>query len=262
MIKSKILIAIFASSVLILSPTVQVFAAADKSPGSITVSQEDILTGNLSGSSGISKSDVLNAIQKAKRTPVSKAKQDELSKIIANKKVVADPKAKTSLTKSVTLSTSGIYPERKGVILVTGDKYMGIIPLGHSAIVYSTTQVVESISDGVVFGKNNWNTSKGSCVAVTVSSTSAAQDASAADWCSGKVGLPYNYDYYNMDTRSKFYCSQLVWASFNDNYGIDLNTDEFDIFLFGIKVSRAIHPYELATNDKVYVIYRQNWTLS
>lgn len=246
MIKGKILISVLASCVLVLSSTVHVSAAADK----------------FSDPSCISKKAVTEAIQKAKKTPISEAEQKKLSKIIAKKKVVADPKASKKAIQSVLSGITGTYPARKGVILVTGDKYKGIIPLGHSAIIYSTTQVIESVSDGVVFGKNNWNTSKGSCVAVTVSSTSAAQDASAADWCSGKVGLPYNYDYYNMDTRSKFYCSQLVWASFNDNYGIDLNTDEFDIFLFGIKISRAIHPYELATNDKVYVIYRQNWTLS
>lgn len=244
MIKGKVLISILASCVLVLSSTVQVSAAAGKS----------------SGTSCISKNTVTEAIQKAKKTPISTKKQKELSKIIAKKKIVADPKARA--IKSVTASTADSYPTRKGVILVTGDKYKGIIPLGHSAIIYSTTQVIESVSSGVVFGKNDWNTSKGSCAAVTVSSTTALQDAGAADWCRGKVGLPYNYDYYNIDTRSKFYCSQLVWASFNDNYGIDLNTDEFDVFVFGIRVARAVHPYELATNDNVYVIYRQNWTLS
>ena len=41
------------------------------------------------------------------------------------------------------------------------------------------------------------------------------------------LGKPYNYNYFNVSTRKKFYCSQLVWAAFKDNYGIDLDTSDF-----------------------------------
>lgn len=43
------------------------------------------------------------------------------------------------------------YPVRKGVILVTPDKYKGLIPTGHAAIVYKVNKVVESLSKGVYY---------------------------------------------------------------------------------------------------------------
>lgn len=58
----------------------------------------------------------------------------------------------------------GVYPTRKGVILVTADVWKGVVPLGHAAIVYSATDVVESLSQGVVIGRNNWNTTKETCL--------------------------------------------------------------------------------------------------
>jgi uncharacterized protein YycO len=57
---------------------------------------------------------------------------------------------------NLTRAGFGGYPRRKGVILVTDDKYKGIIPTGHSAIVYSDKLVVEALDSGVKYGNNNW----------------------------------------------------------------------------------------------------------
>ena len=147
-----------------------------------------------------------------------------------------------------TTRSFGQYPSRKGVILVTEDKYKGLIPTGHAAIMWSSNTVVESLSGGVTTGANDWNTSKNTCYAVGVSGTTEAQDRNVADWCYKQIGKPYNLNYLNVSTRGKFYCSQLVWAGFKDNYNINLNTSEF---------GDAIHPIELVNNSITYTIYRK-----
>lgn len=151
---------------------------------------------------------------------------------------------------SISLEGFGKYPRRKGVILVTKDKYKGLIPTGHAAIVYSQTQVVESLSKGVTVGKNNWDKSKNTCYGVTVKGTSTRQDAVAANWCylQYQYRRPYNFNYTDVKTREKFYCSQLVYAAFLDYYGIDLNTPAFGV---------AIHPMELVNTNKTTKIYQK-----
>ena len=68
----------------------------------------------------------------------------------------------------------GTYPTRKGVILVTGDKFKWI-PSGHAAIVYSSFKVVESTDQGVVLGSNNWASSKGVVYGLSVNETTTTQ---------------------------------------------------------------------------------------
>ncbi len=146
--------------------------------------------------------------------------------------------------------SSGFYPIRKGTILVTDDWYKGLIPTGHAAIIYTNSTVVESVAEGVVVGKNNWDTSKTTCTAVGVSGTTAEEDRIAADWCYKQKGKPYNYNYFNTGTRNSFYCSHLVWAAFKDKYGIDLNTDAFKT-----PVGNPIHPSELVSSSKTFTVY-------
>lgn len=147
-------------------------------------------------------------------------------------------------------SSSGTYPTRKGVILVTpnNESLGGKTFVGHSAIVYSSSYVVESLRKGVTLGKNDWKQSKSVCYAVTVHGTSVKQDAAAADYCYSKLGLDYNWIFTNIDTRKKFYCSQLIWASYKDMHGIDLNTSEY---------GEIIAPMELVNNDKTYIVYKK-----
>ena len=139
------------------------------------------------------------------------------------------------------------------MIVVTGDYYKNLIPTGHAAIVYSSTKVVESLSNGVVVGKNDWYSTKKTCYGGSVRSTTTTQDANVANWCYNRIGKPYNYNYFNTSTRSKFYCSQLVWAGFLDLYGIDLNTSDFKVPGLG----NPVHPLELLDNNYTYVTYSQ-----
>ncbi|MGC3955705.1 MAG: YiiX/YebB-like N1pC/P60 family cysteine hydrolase [Propionicimonas sp.] len=183
--------------------------------------------------------------------------------------VVPDPKAITTLTDArAAAATTGTKPIRKGTILVTPDAFKNLIPTGHAAMVWSSSQVVESVAGGVVMGKNNWETSKKKAYGLTVKSTTVAQDAKAAEWAKDKVGKPYNLAYWNIDTRSKFYCSQLVWAAFKDNFQVDLNTSAYSYWGLerrcsstGICVTvpkkyNPIHPMELVDTDKTSVIWK------
>lgn len=151
---------------------------------------------------------------------------------------------------SMSLEGFGKYPIRKGVILVTKDKYKGLIPTGHAAIVYNSDQVVESLSKGVTIGKNNWNKVRQTCYGVTVMNTTTKQDAEAANWCyrQYRAKKPYNWNYANVKTRKKFYCSQLVYAAFLDLYKINLNTSAF---------GPAVHPMELVNSKQTIKIYEK-----
>lgn len=183
---------------------------------------------------------------------VDKGQKKQLTKLDASNKKTMTTFGSTSGSGSST-TVSGTYPTRKGMILVTADKFKGIIPTGHAAIIYSSTKVVESLADGVVVGRNDWNTTRTTCYAGSVRSTTTTQDSKAADWCYGKIGKPYNYNYFNTSTRSQFYCSQLVWSAFLDLYGINLNTSDFNV----PGVGNPVHPLELLDNDYTYVTYRQ-----
>lgn len=187
-----------------------------------------------------------------------KEEVDELIKEIEKKEVLPDKEDSLEIKEStpsrlsrrsiVIQSSKGSYPRRKGVILVTGDAYKGLIPTGHAAIVYDYNFVVESVSKGVVWGSNNWYKTKKTCYAVTVKRTTLSQDAKAADWCKKQIGKPYNKNFFNTSTRKAFYCSQLVWAAFWDNFKIDLNTSEFGV---------AIHPMELVKTSQTTLLYKK-----
>lgn len=151
----------------------------------------------------------------------------------------------STLTSNAATQT-GTYPTRRGVILVTPDAYKNLIPTGHAAIVWDSQNVIESLSGGVGIHKNNWRTTKKKIYGVTVASTSAAQDSIAASWCRNQIGKGYNWNYLNVNTRQKFYCSQLVWAAYKDLYRIDLNTS-----LFG----QAVHPMELVNSSRTTTVY-------
>lgn len=138
-------------------------------------------------------------------------------------------------------------------VLLLGDisnmeKYSALIPTGHAGIIWTSSTIVESLSNGVTTGPNDWNTSKTSCYGISVKGTTVDEDNEASNWCYRQLGKPYNYNYFNVSTRKKFYCSQLVWAAFKDNYGIDLDTSDF---------GDAVHPMELVNSSKTYTIYKK-----
>jgi uncharacterized protein YycO len=142
----------------------------------------------------------------------------------------------------------GSYPTRNGVILVTSDAYKGLIPTVHAAIIWTSSTVVESLSGGVTTGPNNWNTSKSTCYGVTTYGTTAAQDNEASNWCYRQKGKPYNWNYLDKNTRSKFYCSHLVYAAFMDMYGINIDTSAF---------ITAVHPMEIVDSANTYIVYQK-----
>lgn len=144
--------------------------------------------------------------------------------------------------------TMGSYPTYKGTILVTSDKFKGLIPTGHAAIIFRYDTVIESLAEGVTWGPNDWNVSKGTAYGADVKGTTSLQDQAAANWCYNQMGKPYNYNYFDTATRSSFYCSQLVWASFKDMYGIDISTDF---------AGAAVYPMEILDSPNVNVIYRK-----
>lgn len=164
---------------------------------------------------------------------------------IKNTPIYNDKDAEGNFSLKNTRAT-GTYPTRYGVILVTADKYKGLIPTGHAGIIWTSSTIVESLSNGVTTGPNDWNTSKTSCYGISVKGTTVDEDNEASNWCYRQLGKPYNYNYFNVSTRKKFYCSQLVWAAFKDNYGIDLDTSDF---------GDAVHPMELVNSSKTYTIF-------
>ncbi|WP_353097694.1 YiiX/YebB-like N1pC/P60 family cysteine hydrolase [Tissierella praeacuta] len=149
---------------------------------------------------------------------------------------------------SISAKLSGTYPRRKGAILVTKDKFKGIIPTGHAAIVYSHGTVVESLGEGVITGKNDWYETRKTCYGLTVKGTTISEDEQAANWCYRQIGKPYNWNYLNSSTRDKFYCSQLVYAAFLDNFGINLDTSDF---------GAAVHPMELVNSNNTSLLYEK-----
>jgi uncharacterized protein YycO len=154
---------------------------------------------------------------------------------------------------------TGKYPSQPGIILVTPDKYKNLIPTGHAAIVYNKNYVIESVAQGVIRGKNNWERRKSKIYGLRVKNTSAAQRKKASRWCEKKIGKKYNYDYFNTKTRSKFYCSHLIWAAYKDNYKIDLNTPAFartkKVGRHKTVYQNPVHPMELVKSSKTATVY-------
>ncbi|MBE5935711.1 MAG: hypothetical protein E7262_07965 [Lachnospiraceae bacterium] len=151
--------------------------------------------------------------------------------------------------------TVGKYPTRKGVILVTSTGKIANV-VGHSAIIYSKGYIIESVEKGVVVSRNNWKSTKKNMAAVTVRKTTINQDSKVSDWCKKQKGKKYNYNYYSINSKGSYYCSQLIWAGYKNLYNINLNTKYYDV---GSK--KAIGPYEFVskTSSVVYPIYMKNW---
>ncbi|MDR2465559.1 MAG: hypothetical protein LBD38_04715 [Streptococcaceae bacterium] len=199
------------------------------------------------------------SISAEKRAIEKKEKQNKLSKLvfstspslkrmeknIKRKKVELDKKSKGEYKKNE-------YNRRKGVILVTPDYMKGLLPTGHSSICYNKAKVIEANVDGVEFGKNNWNVSKKQSYIVTLKKTTAKQDEMLAEYCKRQINKKYNFNYFDINTRSGFYCSQLIYAAAKDLYKINLNGSAFYSIL-----GNPIHPLELVDNSKVTLLYRK-----
>lgn len=175
---------------------------------------------------------------------LSSVKSEVDSKPIYEHKGLNEPECTT-----LSASATGTYPTYKGTILVTADKFSGIIPTGHAAIIFRYDTVVESLAEGVTWGPNDWNYSKSTAYGAEVKGVTSLQAQNAANWCFNQEGKPYNYEFFNTMTRDKFYCSQLVWAAFYDLYGVDISTMDF---------GTAIYPMEILNSSNVQVTYRKS----
>lgn len=173
-----------------------------------------------------------------------------------NTKVIRDYKNKKGVQyfKTSNLSKSstsfGEYPTRTGVILVTKGKSILGAHVGHAGIVLTASTTVESENvGGVQRLPNTWKSRYSTVKGITVKGTTDTQDEAAAQWCDKQVGKPYNWDFFNINTRDKFYCSQLVWASYKDLYGIDIDSKK--------TIDHVILPLDLPNQDNVDTIYAQ-----
>ncbi|KHD34617.1 hydrolase [Clostridium acetobutylicum] len=143
----------------------------------------------------------------------------------------------------------GDYPTRSGVILVTRDSNTMGIHYGHAGIIWDASTTVESEPSGVERYPNTWKSRYNTIKGITVNSTTAEQDKEAADWCNNQVGKPYNWNFFNINTRDKFYCSQLVWAAYKDLYGMDIDPKK--------TIPSVIIPVDLPKQNTVDTIYAQ-----
>lgn len=175
-------------------------------------------------------------------------KQNKLEESLKGKEgSFIDPKGDLRYDTAFATSSTGSYPTRYGVILVTTDGFSSGIGTGHAGIIWTTTTVIESFPNGGVQTKpNDWNTRYNSVYGITTISTTASQDNEASNWCRGKVGLPYNWNFWNTGDRNKFYCSHLVWASFKDLYGINIDDD-----------GGIIWPVDLVNSKNTIIVYKK-----
>ena len=178
--------------------------------------------------------EVTDAYYEATQQDLALIAQNPDCNIVYGDKKVANLKGKTPKVVGMTPKSIGT---RKGQFWVTA--YSGIdnidsgtlkALIGHSGLVYSSSFVLESYGNkvnqnGVRFWPNDWDTRYPSHTYLrSVSSTTVAQDAKAADYAYWNwLGYPYNWNFFNISTRSSFYCYQLIYAAFIDTCGVNLD---------------------------------------
>lgn len=224
------------------------FASPPAQAVTINVSDTEVVATSMTAASTKISSSVRKKWKKTTKKLLVKLRK---AKVHTDPKTLVNPNS-TGVVRAERYVTSGTYSYRPGVILVTADWYKDLVPTGHAALVYDEYYVVEALAAGVSLGANDWYSSKHSAFEATVKTTTAEQDLSASDWSYARLGVPYNYNYFDIKTRKKFYCSQLVWADFLDNYGVNLNSSAYAISGLG----NPVHPLELAASPKVTLIYK------
>lgn len=126
---------------------------------------------------------------------------------------------------------------------------------GHAAIVSTNNaKTMESFAkgwspidkDGVQVYDNTWNKS-GAILLRPVNA--AGKYTGAAKWAEKQKGKPYNWNFFNKTTTSKFYCSQLVWLAWKSQ-GIDTEK--------GSIPNGIIAPADLVNSSNTYVVKKVN----
>ncbi|WP_051272054.1 YiiX/YebB-like N1pC/P60 family cysteine hydrolase [Shimazuella kribbensis] len=100
---------------------------------------------------------------------------------------------------------------------------------GHTGVVSDVPgYVVESFGNksieknGVRHWVNDWKTRYKKVKALWVEGATLNDYAYAASYNREQIGKAYNYNFFNIKTTTRFYCSQLVWRAWY-NRGWDLN---------------------------------------
>jgi uncharacterized protein YycO len=121
---------------------------------------------------------------------------------------------------------------------------------GHAGVVSDVPgYVVESFGNkgslnGVRHWPNDWATRYSNVYGLWVSGATDYNYAYAASYSRAQIGLPYNYNFFDIYTTSAFYCSQLVWRAWY-NQGWDLND------------GGAVWPVDLVESPYTIVFYYQ-----
>lgn len=148
-----------------------------------------------------------------------------------------------------------VYPTNKGDILVTTDPLLKILPIGHVALVQDKNYIIEATINGVVRSRNNWNKKKKKVYGLRVNSVSKNDLNKVYEYIKKQMNKKYNFNYSNTKIRSKFYCSQLVWAGFLEELNINLDT-----YVLGKSTKTKngiIHPIELVKSNYTKIIYKK-----
>lgn len=173
------------------------------------------------------------------------------------KPVLGDRKAEGNLVDGVIEieeARKGTWSWRDGLICISDAKYSGVINHGHAGIVaaapYYEATIEANKETGVAVVYGSWEGRSGQVWQVGVNTTSVAEDQKAAQWAAKQIGKPYNNSFYDVWTRKKFYCSQLVWAAYRDTAG-----PKADVSLN--RYGAAIHPFELRDHPNTTIVYRK-----
>lgn len=125
---------------------------------------------------------------------------------------------------------------------------------GHAAIVstdsdYTVESYAKSFSpkgiDGVQYYENQWGWRAGALLIRPKNISSSVNPyRTAAQFAESKVDLPYNKNFFNKKTTSKYYCSQLVWQAWLAA-GIDIEK--------GTVPNGMITPADIVNSSNTYI---------
>lgn len=190
---------------------------------------------------------------------------EEELEILKNMSVLEDQYLEKGLNRPVDPSFKqetdriiGGWSWRDGLICVTDHgKGNHLINTWHCGIVAPQEPEVVAEAAGTEEGcrlrRGMWKETDYTVWQVGVNSTTVEQDWKAGEWggeqC--RVHKPYNTKFWDARRTDKFYCSQLVWASYYYVNGVDLNKPDNDI---GPDI--AIHPGEFVDNPNTTVVYK------
>lgn len=126
---------------------------------------------------------------------------------------------------------------------------------GHAAIVstdssYTVESYAKSFSpkgiDGVQYYENQWGWRAGALLIRPKNISSSVNPyRTAAQFAESKVDLPYNKNFFNKKTASKYYCSQLVWQAWLAA-GIDIEK--------GTVPNGMVTPADIVNSSNTYIV--------